>query len=125
MASLPRKRNEIRYTMAQLVELRRQMLRFARLLPRGPERNDRRRTAASLRDLFKNKTWLEAHTVEGSVTEYRIYRLDAGGNSLKTIKLDRADDHAAVESAKQYIDGRDVELWQGDRRIEKFKHTHE
>jgi hypothetical protein len=53
---------EHRYTMAELTNLRRQVLRFARLLPIGPERNKRRQTATSLRDLFKNKSWLAAHT---------------------------------------------------------------
>jgi hypothetical protein len=35
--------------MPQLIQLRRQMLRFARSLPPGPERNGRRQIAASLR----------------------------------------------------------------------------
>jgi hypothetical protein len=57
-----------RYTHAQLVHLRRQMLRFARSLPRGSnERIERRQIAASLRSLFRNKAWRDAHTVEGSV----------------------------------------------------------
>jgi len=55
-----------RYSMSQLVQLRRQMLRFARSLPPGPARNERRQIAASLRRLFRNKMWLDAHTVEGS-----------------------------------------------------------
>ena len=38
-----------RYTMPQLIQLRRQMFRFARSLPPGPERNGRRQIAASLR----------------------------------------------------------------------------
>jgi hypothetical protein len=53
-----------RYTMAELTNLRRQMLRFARLLPIGFERNQRLQTAMSLRD-FKNKSWLAAHTTTG------------------------------------------------------------
>jgi hypothetical protein len=57
---------ERRYTKAELIDLRRQMLRFARSLPHGPERNARRQIARSLRNLFKNKKWLDAHTVEGS-----------------------------------------------------------
>ena len=45
-----------RYSIAQLVQLRRQMLRFARSLPRGSnERIERRQIAASLRSLFRNK----------------------------------------------------------------------
>jgi hypothetical protein len=56
---------ESRYTMAELIELRRTMLRFARSLPRGSsERIERRQIAASLRSLFKNKRWLDAHVVE-------------------------------------------------------------
>jgi hypothetical protein len=55
-----------RYSIAQLVQLRRQMLRFARSLPSGPQRNERRQIASSLRSLFRNKVWLDAHTVEGS-----------------------------------------------------------
>jgi hypothetical protein len=55
-----------RYSIGQLVQLRRQMLRYARSLPPGPERNARRQIAASLRSLFRNKQWLDAHTVEGS-----------------------------------------------------------
>jgi hypothetical protein len=43
-----------RYSIAQLVQLRRQMLRFARSLPRGSnERIERRQIAASLRSLLK------------------------------------------------------------------------
>jgi len=56
------------YTMSELIELRRQMLRFARSLPPGPRRNERRQIADSLRRLFKNKEWLESHTVEGSAS---------------------------------------------------------
>jgi hypothetical protein len=56
-----------RYSMSQLVQLRRQMLRFARSLPiKSPERNERRQIAASLRRLFRNKRWLDDHTVDGS-----------------------------------------------------------
>jgi hypothetical protein len=50
------------HTMSELIELRRQMLRFARSLPPGSERNNRRQIAASLRWLFRNKEWLDAHT---------------------------------------------------------------
>ena len=52
------------YTMPELIEMRRQVLRFARSLPPGPERNNHRQIASSLRNLFRNKSWLDAHTVE-------------------------------------------------------------
>jgi hypothetical protein len=66
MPSLPLKLvdDQTRYTKSQLLQLRRQMLRYARSWPRGSsERNQRRQTAASLRSLFGNKEWLDAHTV--------------------------------------------------------------
>jgi hypothetical protein len=57
--------DQTQYTHSQLLELRRQMLRYARSLPRGSsERNDRRQISSSLRSLFRNKKWLDAHTVE-------------------------------------------------------------
>jgi hypothetical protein len=56
--------DQTRFTTSQLLQLRRQMLRYARPLPRGSsERNQRRQTAASLRSLFANEEWLDAHTV--------------------------------------------------------------
>ena len=53
------------YTIAELAERRRSILLFARSLPRSPERNQLRQIALSLRALFKNKPWLDAHTLEG------------------------------------------------------------
>jgi hypothetical protein len=114
--------DNIRYTMKQLIQLRRQMLRFARSLPRGPERNGRRQIAASLRRLFRNKMWVAAHTTEAPLKQYRVHTVDADGHFLKTIKLDCPDDTSAVESAKQFIDGLDIELWQLDRKVATFEH---
>ncbi len=61
---------QTRYTVEQLLELRRQMLRFARSIPPGPVRNERRQIAGSLRGLFKDKNWLNALIVEGPATEH-------------------------------------------------------
>lgn len=58
--------SEPRYSTSDLHELRRQMLRYSRSIPPGPERNQHLQIAISLRRLFKNREWLEAHTVEGS-----------------------------------------------------------
>jgi hypothetical protein len=40
--------------------------------------------------------------------------------SWQRVHLIREDDSAAIESAKQLIDGHDLELWQRDRRIARF-----
>jgi hypothetical protein len=50
---------------AELVEHRRNILRYARSFPPGSERNYHRQVALSLRALFRNDSWLNAHTVEG------------------------------------------------------------
>jgi len=50
----------------ELIECRRNILRYARSFPPGSEPNQHRQVALSLRALFKNKGWLGAHTVEGS-----------------------------------------------------------
>jgi hypothetical protein len=54
------------YSSADLVELRRRMLQYSRSIPPGPERNQHLQIAISLRRLFKNKEWLDVHTVKGS-----------------------------------------------------------
>jgi hypothetical protein len=54
-----------RYTFVELVKIRRQILRYARSLPPGPERNQHWQVAVSLRRLFNNEKWRDANTVEG------------------------------------------------------------
>src|ERR1700692_2329402 len=78
---------QTRYTVEQLLELRRQMLRFARSIPPGPARNERRQIADSPRRLFKNKEWLDAHLVEESTTEDRVNMVEADGHSHKAIEI--------------------------------------
>lgn len=52
------------YTKAELVEYRRNILRYARSFPPGPERNQHRQIALSLRALFRNREWLQAHVLK-------------------------------------------------------------
>jgi hypothetical protein len=54
------------YTLDELAELRRTMLRYARSFPLGNERNQHLQIAVSLRRLFRNEKWLAAHTIKGS-----------------------------------------------------------
>ena len=107
------------YTLTELIELRRQMLRYARSIQRGPERNERRQIADSLRRLFKSKDWLKVHLVGESGTEYRVKTVDPDGTFQQALKLNCPDDAAAVESAKQFINGKDVE-WQNNRKVVTF-----
>jgi hypothetical protein len=53
------------YCLDDLIEKRRNILRYARVFPPGPERNQHRQVAASLRVLFRNRTWLANNTNQG------------------------------------------------------------
>ncbi len=57
---------EQRHSIEELIQIRRDMLRYARSFPPGADRNQRRQIALSLRALFKNKDWLDANTWEGA-----------------------------------------------------------
>jgi hypothetical protein len=54
-----------RYTAEELMELRRNTLRYARSFPPGDERNRHRQIAALLRTLFQSDGWFKAHTFDG------------------------------------------------------------
>ena len=57
-----------RYTMADLYELRRVIIRHSRSIPPGPARNEHRQIAHSMRSLCKDAAWLAVHTVKNAVT---------------------------------------------------------
>jgi hypothetical protein len=71
------------YSKAELLELRRQMRRFSRSIPAGPQRNQHLQIAISLRRLFKNKEWLDADIVAGSHSNRRRER----GRRASLIKM--------------------------------------
>jgi hypothetical protein len=52
------------YSRAELVEHRRNILRYARTFPPGSERNQHRQIALSLRALFRNRQWLDSHVLD-------------------------------------------------------------
>jgi hypothetical protein len=54
------------------------------------------------------------------MSDYRVYVLDNDDHITARVELDCADDSAAIEYAKQFVNGQDIELWQGDRRIAKL-----
>jgi len=58
--------------------------------------------------------------------DYRAYIIGPDSHVQNRVDLRCADDAEAIRLAKQLVvDGRDVELWQLDRKIEMFKHTSE
>ena len=63
----PTKTFQRRYTIEELIELRRNTLRYARSFPPGDERNRHRQIAALLRTLFRGEGWFKAHTLDGAL----------------------------------------------------------
>lgn len=53
------------YCLDDLVDKRRNILRYARTFPPGTERNRHRQVAGALRVLFRNKNWLATNTNRG------------------------------------------------------------
>jgi hypothetical protein len=58
--------------------------------------------------------------MEAQMTDYRVYVLGSDGHIVNAIQLDCPDDSTAIQTAKQYINGHDIELWLRDRKIAKF-----
>ena len=59
---------------------------------------------------------------DANMAEYRAYIMDKDGLISRAIGLVCPDDETAMEYAKQFVEGHDVELWQHDCRIATFKH---
>ena len=51
------------------------------------------------------------------MVEYRAYILDRDGHIMRYEPIVCTDDEAAIVAAKRLVDGHDVELWQGDRKL--------
>jgi hypothetical protein len=59
------------------------------------------------------------------VQDYSLYIVGRSGRLVREIEVDCANDDAAVDLARQWVDGCDVELWQLDRMIARFKSSGE
>jgi len=56
------------------------------------------------------------------LTEYRAYTIDKDGRIKGRFDLTAIDEPAARVQAKRLVDGHDVELWLGEKRLETFRH---
>ena len=54
--------------------------------------------------------------------DYRAYLLDDDGHIVKRVDMACPDELTANEQARQLLDGHDVELWQGSKKLATFKH---
>jgi hypothetical protein len=55
--------------------------------------------------------------------EYRVYVIGRDGHIVSRMDLRCLDEEEATEKARLSTALGNVELWQGDRRIETFKHN--
>jgi hypothetical protein len=56
-----------------------------------------------------------------NMAHYRAYFVGRDGHFMKAVDLVCDDDEAARTEAQKMVDGFDVELWQQNRRIERFE----
>jgi len=57
-----------------------------------------------------------------AMPEYRAYIIDHDGHIKSFEPLVCADDVAAIANAKRLVDGHDVEVWQGARKVTTLAH---
>ena len=51
---------------------------------------------------------------------YRAYIIGPDGHFANALDLDCEHDAAAIESAKQFVNGHDIEVWQGGRMVTRL-----
>jgi hypothetical protein len=54
------------------------------------------------------------------VTGYRLYCLDGANKVTSAEWIDADDDKAAIEVAKELMDGQECEIWQGTRLVARL-----
>ena len=56
------------------------------------------------------------------MTDYCVYIFGPDGHISNRIDFFCDDDRAARKCAKQLVNGHDIELWQGARKLARFRH---
>jgi hypothetical protein len=59
------------------------------------------------------------------MAEYRAYVIGADGHFYSAVRFECPGDEEARKEAEKLVDGHDVELWQGARKVAAFQHKHE
>lgn len=64
---------------------------------------------------------------EGSerVASYRLYGLDGVRKVASAEWIDAEDDRAAIEAARERLDGRPCEIWQGPRLVARIERSND
>lgn len=54
---------------------------------------------------------------------YHVYFFDADGHIYQPPEIIKcADDQEVIEKARQYVNGKDIQVWEKDRLVAKFSH---
>jgi hypothetical protein len=61
----------------------------------------------------------------GALALYRAYVVGRDGHFVNRHDFEASLDDAALKRAQQYVDGKDVEVWQSNRLVALLKHTDE
>ncbi len=56
------------------------------------------------------------------MADYRAYSVGLDGHFISFDAIICANDEDAIEKAKRYVDGHDIELWCGDRLVTRINH---
>jgi hypothetical protein len=56
--------------------------------------------------------------VRVQMSEDRVFVTGTDAHFIRVVPLECSDDKAAIESTRQFVGGRDIELWQLDRHGE-------
>lgn len=57
--------------------------------------------------------------------DYRLYIIGEDGHIERRLDLEADDDAGALEQTRQYVDGKDLELWHRGQLIAKIPHRNE
>lgn len=57
------------------------------------------------------------------MADYRAYSVGLDGHFISFDAIVCANDEEAIEEAKRFIDGNDIELWCGERLVTRISHT--
>jgi hypothetical protein len=105
----------------QMLDSKREPVEAPRL-SRPPAISRRWRYSADVRE-FERRVELQLTKAAGSaesettMTDYRAYILGPDGH-FKTVEVINApDDEKAIETARQFVDGCSVEVWELDRKV--------
>lgn len=128
----------LHYNRAELIELVRVNLRRARSFPPGERRDKHRQVAKALRVLFRSRNWVvervsaapvglfgSAGLTGASMSGYQAHYVGADGHFTGFRDLNVDSDAAAIESAKKMLDGKDIEIWCGVRKVIRIPHRPE